>query len=52
MTLGGSSQKRVAGHGTGDKQMARSKTKVDWVVKTIFLSFLNALPRDAWLSEG
>ena len=27
-------------------------TKVDWVVKTICLSFLDALPRDAWLSEG
>ena len=31
---------------------AKKKSKVDWVVKTIFLSFLDALPRDAWLSEG
>ena len=28
------------------------KIKVDWVVKTIFPSFLDALARDEWLSEG
>jgi hypothetical protein len=26
--------------------------KVDWVVKTITLSFLDALPREGWLPVG